>query len=224
MLVRHCLLFVLVKMKLSLLSIASVSSAASIKPQLSSKPIEDFKDLVAFGDSYTSQAGSGGIPMTFDGGSVWPEFVTRQAHANLHDFAVAGAVCSDRYLPNPLESTRNTELEDQVPKWLGTADATGLPASSTVYSNWIWTNDGGNDGFLAASEAPGQNITSFIECNWEVMDQIYEHGGRYFVVMNAIPLELTPMYAAIGEGGVGNNHYWQNKVPLITPVSIGRMC
>lgn len=173
-------------------------------------PIKHFKDFVAFGDSYTSLAGAGGIPITFDGGSVWPEFVSQSTHATLHDFAVAGSLCSNVYEPG--NSTRDLELEDQLPAWLATANATHLPPSTTVYSSWIGTNDlGATDGFLAANEPTGYNITSFIECNWDVMDVIYKNGGRYFVIMNTAPLQLTTLYAAIGEGGVGNNHYWKNK-------------
>lgn len=199
-------------MKLSIISLAGVIGvqAAAIKAK-PSFPIKHFKDFVAFGDSYSSQAGAGGIPITFTGGHVWPGFVADSTRVTLYDFAVAGAVCSDVY-KNPGSSNRSREIQDQIPAWLGTANATHLNAGTTVYSNWIGTNDLGYDGFLGASEPKGYNITSFVECNWDVMDVIYANGGRYFVVLNTAPLELTTLYAAIGENGVGNNHYWKNKV------------
>lgn len=196
---------------LAAIAVAAVE-AASIKHK-HSLPIKHFKDFVSFGDSYSSLAGAGGIGITFDGGSVWPQFVSTSAHATLHDFAVAGAVCSDVY-KNPGSGTRDREIQDQLPKWLSTPNSTHLPASSTVYSNWIGTNDLGIDGFLASDEPTGYNITSFIQCNWDVMDTIYKNGGRYFVILNTAPLQLTTLYAAIGENGVGNNHYWADKVCL----------
>lgn len=45
----------------------------------------------------------------------------------------------------------------------------------------------------------------------QVFDGIYQTGGRRFVLLNEAPLQLAPMYAAVSNGGAGNNQYWQNK-------------
>lgn len=109
---------------------------------------------------------------------------------------------------------RNREIQDQLPEWLSTPDATWLDPMTTVYSNWVGTNDLGNDGFLLGGQPSGTNITTFIECNWRMLDNLYCNGGRYFVILNQAPLQHVTLYAAMSENGVGNNHYWQNKVSL----------
>ena len=44
-----------------------------------------------------------------------------------------------------------------------------------------------------------------------MFDNIYATGGRRFVLMNEAPLQFSPMYAAVANGGAGDNQYWQNK-------------
>lgn len=173
-------------------------------------PIGDFKDLVAFGNSYTEETYINRSTEA-DGGHPWPRFVADYSGATLHDFAIGGAICSDVYV-DPTLLGRSREIEDQIPTWLNTSNATNLAPASTVYSNWIGTNDLGIDGFLQSDEPAGYNITSFIDCNWDVIDMIYANGGRYFVIMNEAPLQLNSLYSPIGDGGVGDNHYWVNKV------------
>jgi hypothetical protein len=92
---------------------------------------------------------------------------------------------------------------------------------NTVYSMWIGTNDLGVDAFLTDSNLHDSDITDYVDCIFDRYDQIYKEGGRYFVLMNTAPLELTPLYGMPDVGGLTATHYWPDKVCL-TRVSITR--
>lgn len=53
-------------------------------------------------------------------------------------------------------------------------------------------------------------MTTYVDCIYDQLRRLYENGGRYFVLINVNPLELTPEYAA-PPWGVGDNQYWPNK-------------
>lgn len=55
------------------------------------------------------------------------------------------------------------------------------------------------------------NITTYIDCVWNVFDTIYSSGGRRFVLLNTAPLQHAPEYAAQINGGAADNIYWGNK-------------
>lgn len=176
--------------------------------------VKQFRDHISFGDSYSSER----VPNDTDtpgGGRTWDRFVADYSGANLHNFAVSGAICTDAYWPS-YSTSRSRQIQDQLPAWLSSAESTHLSADTTVYSNWIGTNDLGVDGFLIGGENDGTNITTFIECNWQVWDTVYANGGRYFVILNEAPLQFTPMYAAVDEGGIEVTHYWRNKTDYNT--------
>lgn len=84
---------------------------------------------------------------------------------------------------------------------------------------WIGTNDLGEDAFITDSQVSGKTIPDYIDCIYQVFDQIYDNGGRYFVLMNNAPLQLSPLYATPENNGVRLNHYWPNKPENITEVS-----
>jgi hypothetical protein len=94
-----------------------------------------------------------------------------------------------------------------------------IPPSETVYSIWIGTNDLGVYAFLTDSQVAGKTIPDYTECVYTALDRVYANGARYFVLMNAIPLQLTPLYATATDGGVGANNYWPDKPSNLTAVA-----
>lgn len=83
---------------------------------------------------------------------------------------------------------------------------------NTVYSMWIGTNDLGVDAFLTDSSLHGTTIPDYVDCIFDRFDQIYREGGRYFVLMNTAPLQLSPLYGMPDAGGLAASHYWPDKV------------
>jgi len=144
---------------------------------------------------------------------------------NLYDYAVSGAVCSNlitpRFLPS-INADFPSVLEYEIPAYLNdsksVSNATGqayftpaLTQSDAVYAIWIGTNDLGVNLFLTDSQVPGETLTSFTDCVFVALDQLYASGGRYFVLFNIAPLYLTPLYANDTDMGVGHTQYWQAK-------------
>lgn len=81
----------------------------------------------------------------------------------------------------------------------------------TVYAIWIGTNDLGNDAFLTDSQVKGKQITDYIDCVYASLEKIYAAGGRWFVLMNVIPLNLTPQYAPPSDGGATATVFFKDK-------------
>ncbi|KAF2104060.1 GDSL lipase/acylhydrolase family protein [Rhizodiscina lignyota] len=204
------------------------------------------KSLVTFGDSYTDIERlsylinhNGSLPPigwvqpqtspASDGGRSWPEYVSQYTGCNLYDYAVAGAVCSNNITPKYFDAIhRNmpTVLEYEVPTYLtesklitnGT-EFLDIPASETVYSIWIGTNDLGEYALLTDSQVPGTNMVDFVDCVYNSLDGVYNNGGRYFVIMNIGPLQLSPEFGFPWNGAVGENHYWPDKPSNITQIA-----
>ncbi|EKG10232.1 Lipase GDSL [Macrophomina phaseolina MS6] len=192
--------------------------------------LEKFTSLVAFGDSYTDEsrlayfiATGGQAPpvgwigpesnSTSTGGRIWPRYVADYTGANLYDYAVSGAVCSNKQVNRYLASINGPfpDVEGyEIPAFLAdkayAANGTSvlnIPDTETVYSMWIGTNDLGGNAFLTESQAPGLTIVDYIDCVYNQFDTLYENGARYFVLMNLAPLQLAPVYATPERGGVG---------------------
>ena len=86
-------------------------------------------------------------------------------------------------------------------------------ADNTVYSMWIGTNDLGAGAFLTDSSLHGTSIPDYVDCVFDRFDEIYKAGGRYFVLMNTVPLELSPIYGMPQvPGTLVKSHYWVDKV------------
>lgn len=211
---------------------ATVVAAATPSNHPSGKP---FTNLVTFGDSYTddgrlgyyiSHNGSAPPPgvyqtvsnSTASGGLAWGQYVQQYTGVNYIDYAVSGATCSNEIISrlfSLINRSFPSVLDDEIPSFKSDVSFKTLypdrTAENTVYALWIGTNDLGTDAFLTDSQRPGTTITSFVECIWEVFDNIYQTGGRRFVLLNEAPLQLAPMYAAQSNGGAGDNQYWQNK-------------
>ena len=58
-----------------------------------------------------------------------------------------------------------------------------------------------------------------MDCIFNQVDTLYAHGGRYFVLMNVVPLHLSAEYANASFGGVGPNQYWGDKPSNLTAIS-----
>lgn len=115
-------------------------------------------------------------------------------------------------------------LENEIPAFIadkaagvdrnGTAEpyfSPALTAEDAVYAIWIGTNDLGVWAFLTDSQIPGKTLTDYTDCVYESLDRIYATGARYFVLLNAAPLNLAPLYANDTLHGAGENHYWPKK-------------
>ncbi len=50
-----------------------------------------------------------------------------------------------------------------------------------------------------------------MKCIWSVFDNIYQTGGRRFVLLNLAPLQVSPLYAPASRGGTVTSQYWANK-------------
>lgn len=143
---------------------------------------------------------------------------------------MSGAVCSNKITPRMLSSINApfpSVLEYEVPAYIADSKHktdSGKPfmqisSDDTVYSMWIGTNDLGQSAFLTDSQEPNKTIPDYIECIYQTFDQIYNNGGRYFLLMNNAPLQLTPLYATPENHGVHDNYYWPDKPDNITRVS-----
>jgi phospholipase/lecithinase/hemolysin len=134
-----------------------------------------FDTLVTFGDSYTdngrlsyyiSHGGSAPSPgqthsetnKTASGGLSWAQFAARTARANLADYAVSGATCSNKIVERYFATIKRSfpsVMDDEMPSFQADiAYKTLFPkrtASNTVYALWIGTNDLGQGAFLTDS-------------------------------------------------------------------------
>ncbi|KAM7199893.1 GDSL lipase/esterase [Naviculisporaceae sp. PSN 640] len=192
-----------------------------------------FDTLVTFGDSYTDNGRLGyyinnGTPppgvyhtptnVTASGGLTWAQFASQSAGANLVDYAVSGATCSNKIVERWF-SYINREFpsvtEDELPSFKADVKYKSIfpnrTPENTVYALWIGTNDLGADAFLTDSQAPGATLTTFVDCVWSVFDTIYKTGGRRFVLLNVVPLERSPLYAEPKNGGTLDSQFWGSK-------------
>lgn len=192
-------------------------------------------NLVAFGDSFTDEgrlgyflANNGSAPPpgtllpasneTSVGGFPWGRHVANATGASYYNYAVAGAVCSNEVSPRWLDGINDnfpSVLEYEVPAFAADTKYKDLypdrREDNTVYALWIGTNDLGWKAFLSDSQAPGASLSTYVDCIWDVYDGIYETGGRNFVLLKVIPLELIPLYAGPELHGTGDSRYWNNK-------------
>jgi hypothetical protein len=117
-------------------------------------------------------------------------------------------------------------LEYEVPAFLASSQARtsdnqsflDIPPLATIYSIWIGTNDLGIDAFLTDSQVSGKTIPDYIDCVFSVLDQVYENGGRFFIIQNVSPLQLTPLYSTPERGGVYGSQY-PSKTTNVTETS-----
>ncbi|ESZ99080.1 carbohydrate esterase family 16 protein [Sclerotinia borealis F-4128] len=214
--------------------------------------IPHFENLVAFGDSYTDESrlsyfqnhnGSAPPPGTLlpssnstaGGGVTWDRYVSNYSGAKLYDYAVAGAVCSNKIIYRYLASVFGPfpdvvyEVDAFVAdvKYINSSTKTNTlytnrKPDNTVYSMWIGTNDLGQGAFLTDSSLNGTTIPDYVDCIFNRFDEIYQTGARYFVLMNNAPLQLSPLYGMPSAGGLNASRYWPNKPSNTSEIS-GKM-
>jgi len=170
---------------------------------------------------------------TAGGGVTWPRYVSNFSGAKLFNYAVSGAACSDKIVSrwsaaaNRLAPDVVYEVDAFVAdvKWRNTTTGTNTlfnnrrKSDNTVYSLWIGTNDLGARGFLTDMNVKGTVIPDYVDCIYEKFDRIYKEGGRYFVLFNTPPLELSPIYGLPENGALAVSRYWPDKV---CPFAFGR--
>lgn len=168
-----------------------------------------------------------------DGGRIWVEYVKQYTGANLYNYAVSGAVCSNDITPRyfsaihaPFPDIQSYELPayiaDSKYYYPNGTKFMDDPADATVYAIWIGTNDLGYDAFIEDEQTAGTTIVNYTDCVYNQLSAVYANGGRYFVILNVAPLNLAPIYGLPGQGGVGPNQYWPKDVCNYTEIS-GRM-
>ncbi|KAF2395719.1 hypothetical protein EJ06DRAFT_484672 [Trichodelitschia bisporula] len=210
--------------------------------------LENFKSLVTFGDSYTDEVRMsyigqhGGITppigwlISKKGNSAsspapWARYVSYYTGAQLYNYAVSGAVCSNAITPRSASSSYlfPSVAEYEIPAFVadkkyfktqGGPNSVAAPVDdSTVYALWIGTNDLGNNALLTDSQVKGKTIADYVDCVYESFDKLYADGARYFILMNLVPLELAPQYATPEKGGLGKTQFWSDKPENVTEVS-----
>lgn len=162
---------------------------------------------------------------TSGGGFTWDRWVSNYTGAKLYNYAVSGAVCDNNIIYRYL-----SYIHGPFPDVVYEVDAfkadiayinastgtntlyTDRKADNTVYSMWIGTNDLGDSAFMTDSQVNDTAIPDYIDCIYDRFDSIYAAGGRYFVLMNTAPLELSPLYGLPKDGGLSTSRYWPNKV------------
>lgn len=163
----------------------------------------------------------------------------------LYDYAVSGAVCSNEITPRQVWCTHvlmtsndydrtfqsiNADfpavLEYELPAFLSDQQALRintttpyftptLSATNAAFAIWIGTNDLGVNAFLTDSQVPGKVLADYLDCVYNVLDGLYAAGGRVFVLFNAAPLHLSPLYANTTIRGVTSSaKYWPHKDQL----------
>lgn len=171
---------------------------------------------------------------TAGGGITWPRRVAEYAKANLYNYAVSGAVCDNRMIQRALspEFGLFPDVVYEVDAFV--ADTKYINASTktntlytdrkphnTVYSMWIGTNDLGNSAFITDSALDGKTVPDYVDCVFDRFDSIYKAGGRYFVLLNNAPLQLSPLYG-MPPTGLSASHFWPDKVNSIEPGHLDR--
>jgi hypothetical protein len=156
---------------------------------------------------------------TSTGGYIWVRYATwllsrfsRSRHGsshsvNLYDYAVSGAVCSNKISPR-LFPAINADFPDiegyEMPAFYADAkfrysngtSRLDIDPRSTLYTLWIGTNDLGTGCFLNDAQTRGKTIVDYLDCVYDQIDAIYARpiGGRYLVLLNIAPLQNVPLY------------------------------
>lgn len=164
-----------------------------------------------------------------DGGRPWPSYVGQYSGAKVYNYAVAGAVCSNNITPRYFSYINGlfpAVQQNEVPAYI--ADSKYVMPNgkkfmddspdSTVYAIFIGTNDLGNGAFLTGNQVNGTTIPDYIDCVYDSLSQVYANGGRYFVIFNIAPLDLTPQYGLPGQGGLAKSQYYPDKPADIAAV------
>ncbi|KAM5341621.1 hypothetical protein ACJ41O_014652 [Fusarium nematophilum] len=196
--------------------------------------LRKLENLVTFGDSLTDDGRANYffdngdlpppgmdvpiVPVAASGGASWGRIATNATGAHYNNYAVQGATCDadlvERYFEGagaPFPSV----LDYEISTFRADLDFENLypnrQPDNTAYVVWIGPNDLGQGGYLTDSQAPGATLSNVTDCFWEVFDNIYATGGRYFVILTVMPADQFPLYKSSENGGAGDNWFWPNK-------------
>ena len=198
-----------------------------------------FKNLVMFGDSATDEARLNYMHMnqaqpppgimlepsnvTSSGGHSWPHFVAEKTGVKRYNYAVGGSVCSSDIvtrdfgaLPFPFLGVK----EDQIPLFTSDLDVEGLypdrTADNTVYTLLVGGNDQALGGFLNDAYHEGHVLPDVVDCMWDVLDGIYQTGGRRLVIFTQLNFAYSPQYNLPEVGGYNQSLFWPDKLDYNT--------
>lgn len=154
----------------------------------------------------------------------------------MYNYAVSGAVCSNKMIYRYLEGIKQPfpDVVYEVDAFLADTKYinqttrtntlyTNRKSGNTAYAMWIGTNDLGAGAFLTDSSLGETTIPDYVDCIFEKFDRIYKTGGRYFVLFNTAPLQLSPLYGTPESGALTASKFWTDKVcSEICPESVVR--
>ncbi|KAL0953064.1 hypothetical protein HGRIS_007264 [Hohenbuehelia grisea] len=188
---------------------------------LAGTAIGKIRDVVLFGDSFTDQSrqhsiANGTYPgknyqeiyppadTAADGGIQWPWYLGVNGNFKIWNYAVGGAVCSERLtplygMPDVSEGQMAWFIEDHVVQQRLTLDAEQL-----VVVIYVGTNDIGIKSFITGDQAANVTLGDVAECQLNTIWRMRKLGARKFVLNSMIPLHLTRLYANSSAGTI----YW----------------
>lgn len=211
----------------SLLAAASLAYAATAS-------CLRLQNLVTFGDSYTDEGrldylvnNNGTMPpigellsesnRTAGGGRVWPRLIAEKTGTTTINYAVGGASCSDLITPREFDwigVSFPSVMEYQIPTFKADLEFEEelygeRTADNTAYALWIGSND--LNTFFYDSNVPGTTLSTYVDCVWNVFDEVYATGGRNFFLLNRVPLHKAPYYNPVEDGGAESTWMWPDK-------------
>lgn len=150
----------------------------------------------------------------------WAKYVTQYTGLVQHNYAVSGAVCSNKITPRPfplINADFPSVLEYEIPAYLAdVVPESNIGRHSAVYAIFIGVNDLGNVAFLTDSQVSGKLLHDYTRCLFAAIDQLHTAGGRHFLLFNAIPLHLAPQYT----GSTHATRYFPDKPSNISRLSL----
>lgn len=148
----------------------------------------------------------------------------------MHNYAVSGGVCSHSLTPEIFKATQQLfpDIDTYgVPAFLADSQYTlpdgskfmDISSESTVFTIMIGGNDVGAYAFLTDSQVHGKTIPNYVDCVFEQIDRLYQHGARYFLLNKLGAMYIVPQYAMPAAGGLKATQYWPDKYSNTTAAS-----
>lgn len=165
-----------------------------------------------------------------DGGRPWPSYVGQYTGARVHNYAVSGGVCSRQLTPEVIPATGQLfpDVDSvEVPAFFADSNYTlpdgtkfmDISPKSTVFAIMIGGNDVGAYAFLTDSEVRGKLLPNYVDCVFDQVQHLYDHGARYFLINKLGAMYLAPQYGMPDAGGVAASQYWPDKYSNTTAAS-----
>ncbi|KAI0514959.1 hypothetical protein F5B22DRAFT_609171 [Xylaria bambusicola] len=186
---------------------------------------ENIRNAFIFGDSYTqtgfdytstqpSTANPFGNPAypgwTSSNGPNWVGYLTFKYNASsllTYNLAYGGAtVDSDLVAPYDVsvKSLKDQVESEFIPGYTGSSAKATWTGDNSIFAVWIGINDIGNSYYKGTDETDILN-TQIFDVISDLIDQIYEAGGRNYVLINVPPLDRTPLIVPQGDWAVSTS-------------------